>query len=467
VLKRLRLFLTKLSLTQRFTLVSLVVLVLGMVGISAWVSNEIEAGVVNRTGATTALFVNSFVAPHLQSLGTDGSLTKEDKWALSQLLRDTAFGQQIVAFKVWDLTGMVLYSTDPDTAGQRFEMDEELQRAAHGYVSSSLSTLDEPENAAQRAISPRLLETYSPVRRTGTGQIIAIAEFYQKVDALEREMAAARSRSWLVVGGAMLFSFVLLTVFVSRIDRTIISQQYALNNQVSQLTNLLEQNRTLDERVRRAAARTAAVNERFLRRISAELHDGPVQDLALALLRMDDALAAADLREGGHLTTIKRSLEHSLREIRSLAAGLGVPELDRLTPAEILRRVVRAHEQKTSTAVALAYDGLPQEATLPVKIILYRVVQEALRNAFHHAGGAGQQVNVRRLDAKLDIEVIDTGPGFNAALINEFSDHLGLMGMRERVESIGGHFQIETGPGRGTRVSAQLPLHNNGDGSAA
>jgi hypothetical protein len=168
-------------------------------------------------------------------------------------LRDAAFGQQIVAFKVWDLTGLVLYSTDPVTAGHRFEMDEDLQRAARGYVSSSLSYLDEPENEAQRAISPRLLETNSPVRRSGTGQIIAIAEFYQTVDELEREMAAARSRSWLVVGGAMLFSYAFLTVFVSRMDQTIKGQQYALNNQVGQLTDLLEQHRALDDRVRRAA----------------------------------------------------------------------------------------------------------------------------------------------------------------------------------------------------------------------
>src|SRR5688572_18318412 len=350
MLTKLRAVSTRLTLTQRFTIVSLVIFVLGMVGIGAWVGTEIEAGVVNRTGATTALFVNSFVAPHLQSLQEEGTLTREDQWELSQLLRDTAFGQQIVAFKVWDLKGTVLYSTDETTTGQQFELDDELLRAAHGYVASELSNLDEPENAPQRAISPRLLETYSPVRLSGTNQVIAIAEFYQRVEGLEREIVLARRRSWTMVGSAMLVIYALLVVFVSQVDRTIRQQQHALNGQVSRLTDLLAQNRELDERVRRAAGRTSAINERFLRRVSAELHDGPVQELALALLRMDDVMASAekcsgpgsDLLDSTHLAVVKRSLEQSLREIRALAAGLGVPELDHLSPAEILRRVIRA-----------------------------------------------------------------------------------------------------------------------------
>jgi signal transduction histidine kinase len=301
---------------------------------------------------------------------------------------------------------------------------------------------------------------------SGTNQIIAIAEFYQRVEGLEREMTLARQRSWLVVGGAMLFSYVLLVVFVSSVDRTIRRQQRALNDQVNRLTELLAQNRELDERVRRASARTTAINERFLRRISAELHDGPIQELALALLRMDDVLASAEqcaspgcgLHNTDHLSVVKRSLEHSLKETRALAAGMGVPELDHLSPADILRRVVRAHEQKTSTKVTLNAGKLPDKAVLPVKITLYRLVQEALRNAYHHAAGIGQQVHVRADAAWLDIEISDAGPGFESSVRNGDTEHLGLIGMRERVESLGGRFGIESQPGKGTRVIARLPL---------
>ena len=107
------------TLAQRFMLASLIILIAGMAGIGVWIGNEIKSGVIHRTGATTALYVDSFVAPHLQELGTTGALSPESHEQLSKLLQDTPMGQQIVTFKVWDPTGKVIYSTD-GTAGQTF-----------------------------------------------------------------------------------------------------------------------------------------------------------------------------------------------------------------------------------------------------------------------------------------------------------------------------------------------------------
>jgi signal transduction histidine kinase len=81
--------------------------------------------------------------------------------------------------------------------------------------------------------------------------------------------------------------YLLLAGFIQQASDTIARQELSLRTQVAQLTDLLEQNAELHERVRRAATRTTALNERVLRRISAELHDGPAQELGLALLRLD------------------------------------------------------------------------------------------------------------------------------------------------------------------------------------
>ena len=107
------------TLAQRFMLASLIILIAGMAGIGVWVGNQIKSGVIHRTGATTALYVDSFVTPHLQELGTSGVLSAESQEQLSKLLQDTPMGQQIVTFKVWDPTGKVIYSTD-ETVGQSF-----------------------------------------------------------------------------------------------------------------------------------------------------------------------------------------------------------------------------------------------------------------------------------------------------------------------------------------------------------
>jgi signal transduction histidine kinase len=125
---------------------------------------------------------------------------------------------------------------------------------------------------------------------------------------------------------------------------------------------------------------------------------------------------------------------------------------------EVLRRVVNSHERRTGTRVKLSMSDLPEQADLPTKITVYRIVQEALNNAFRHAGGAGQEVSAKCETGRIWIEVSDQGPGFDASQSFDWEQHLGLAGMRERVESLGGAFSIESRTGHGTRVSASLPL---------
>ena len=91
-------------------------------------------------------------------------------------------GQQIVTFRVWDPTGKVIYSTDETAVGKTFPVKEGMARAILGQVNSEISNLEAEENAPQRAIRSELLETYSPVRLSGTNEVIAVAEFYQTVD---------------------------------------------------------------------------------------------------------------------------------------------------------------------------------------------------------------------------------------------------------------------------------------------
>src|SRR5690606_33486264 len=127
---------------------------------------------------------------------------------------------------------------------------------------------------------------------------------------------------------------------VAGVSNTVRNQQRTLADQVTRLTELLRQNDELNARVRGAAARTAALNERFLRRFSAELHDGPAQDISLALLRLDNVAArcAAGSLTGpdleameGELDVIQTSLRRSLHEVRATSSGLLLPHLSALT----------------------------------------------------------------------------------------------------------------------------------------
>jgi signal transduction histidine kinase len=192
------------------------------------------------------------------------------------------------------------------------------------------------------------------------------------------------------------------------------------------------------------------------------------QDLSLALMQIDTVISQSENSKPERqspelLRTIETALKNALTELRAISSGLSLPQLAGLSLAETISHAAHAHERRTGTKVNLDLKELPEQLPLPVKITIYRLVQEALNNIFKHAGGVGQQVNGYISDGSTIIQISDQGPGFNVdEVVRRGGDHLGLEGMRERVESLGGKFQIESQPGEGTKISAILNLQTKG-----
>ena len=456
---------TRLSLARQFLVASFPILIIGMLVIGFWVGETIERGVANRVGGVTGLYVDSFVAPHLQQLLHAETLDEAHRTALDALLTETPLGQRIVAFKIWGRDGRVLYSKDANLIGRTFPIGEGLAAALAGNVHSEISNLSELENKYERLKWTRLIETYSPVHADKLGTVLAVAEFYQTTDELTRETRAAQLQSWLVVAGTMLVMYLLIFGLVRRGSQTIDAQRSELSGKVAELSALVAQNAQLHDKVRRAAARTTALNERFLRRISADLHDGPGQDLGVALLRLESLANAS--RNGpspaGRVSpaedfrAVHSALQSALADLRSISAGLQLPEIDLLNIGEVAARAVRDYERKANAKVRLTTAGDCADVSLPVRITLYRLLQESLANGFRHGGGTGQRVDLSIAGGQLNVTVRDSGPGFDPVGVST-EGHLGLAGMRERVEILGGSFQLQTGPGKGTVINVSLPL---------
>jgi signal transduction histidine kinase len=235
-------------------------------------------------------------------------------------------------------------------------------------------------------------------------------------------------------------------MIVLRGSRTIESQRGALKARIGELSALLQQNEILRTRVQRASQRAAALNESYLRRIGADLHDGPAQLVAYASLRLDsEALvnpAASGQEREQALAAIKSSLDDAMTEIRSICSGLILPQIETANLSELLQRAIRAHEQRTGTVVGLSLSDMAQELSTSAKICIYRFVQEALNNGYRHGDGAAQRVDQGTDGKHVTIAVSDNGPGFDPAYIPESS--LGLAGLRERVESLGGAFELSS-----------------------
>jgi signal transduction histidine kinase len=225
-----------------------------------------------------------------------------------------------------------------------------------------------------------------------------------------------------------------------------------IREQLSELSRLLNENAMLHDRVRHAAVRTAALNEQSLRRIGADLHDGPGQALALALLRLDTPDTAH-----AHFNALRRAVTDALADIRSIAAGLRIPELEQRSLLEVVTRAVREHERRSGTPVHLDIGELSAHSAFAVKLALFRALQEALSNATRHGGGREVTVRTWVADDWLWLTVADRGQGFRTS-VPDAKGRLGLVSMRERAELLGGRFHVDSAPGRGTIVQLCWPL---------
>ena len=457
---------SQLGLDGRYIVASLPVLLVAMLSLGAWVTHSIEEQVIDNTAGNASLFVNSFVSPELQGLAHRQSLSEDEAHMLGTLLTGTPLGRRILSFKVWLRGGRIAYySRDSALVGRVFPPSAKLRKAWTGKVAAELSSLEEAEAAGELKLAVPLLEVYMPVHEQRSDKIIAVAEFYEDATELVSHVQATRFRTWLAVAATMLLMYGFLFGIVHAGGRLIRRQAVELQQKVNELSELLAQNEALRERVGRATRRVTELNEGFLRRLSADLHDGPAQAVSLALLRLDRialpaAAAGGPPANGGgeEIEQIRATLQEALREIRHLCRGLSLPEVADLGIAEVVARAAANHERRTRTAVETDLGNLRgmDAVSMPIKLTAYRFTQEALMNAFRHAQGKGQAVSARCAGGSLELRVSDRGGGIEAD--RGEPDRMGLTGLRERVESLGGRFEIDSAPGRGTTLLALLPL---------
>jgi signal transduction histidine kinase len=467
------------SLARRFLLTYGILLAIVTIAIGFWVGQQVEDGVLNRTAAVTAVYIHSFVAPEVQSLTTQQELDPVDQAALARVLAGTELGQRLVAFRIWSRAGVIVYSPIAQLVGQHFLLAGDRARSFQGAVTVDISNLSDPENFYERQRYSRLVEMYVPILQNGSGQVLAVAEFYQLPDEIDAEVGNARFRSWAVVLLAAIASFVVVAAMVLRTSRTIARQEARLRDHVDELSRLLGQVEDLNVGIRHAGADAVAIYARERRRISSDLHDGPGQALALALLQFEDieaeaagtpprtgpASPAAGLstvvvglpRVNGKLKAAKAAITDALGELREIAADLRLPELAQLTVTEAIERAVRDHARRSGITAAVRMERLPAHAPLSVKIGLFRALQETLSNATRHGRGIDVSVHAWADERSLHLDVSDHGPGF--VVTERFSGGgIGLPGIRERSALVGGTFEVRSAPGEGTTVSLSWPL---------
>ena len=226
------------------------------------------------------------------------------------------------------------------------------------------------------------------------------------------------------------------------------------------LDTLRQQQRRADELL----AQVVAAQEQERERVAADLHDGVAQWLVRASYQAQICKALLGQHNGAdvdaELTAVESTVDESLKELRRVLAGLRPPTLDELGLTHSLRQAVEglqadgvnSHFETQGTAVRLQPS---------VEIAAYRIVQEALNNVRKHAEATQVTLRVDFWAENMRIEVIDNGKGFDISKTLESAiaqQHMGLLGMKRRVEWLGGAFKLESNEDVGTTVTVRLPV---------
>lgn len=440
-----------LSLAQAFALAGGFVMILAGLAVGFFVADRIERAVVRNAGNTTALYMQSFVAPLVQNLSPAQELPPADLAAIENLLQGTPLGQRVVSFKIWAKGGLMVGASNPDIVGKTFPVADNLRRAWGGEVQAAFNDLGEGEDRAENDLDVPLLEIYVPVRSVATGQVICIVEFYEVAIQLQADLTRTLLTSWVVVALVVLLVGLSLFAIVLRGSRTIQAQ-------VAALTDMAERNIALRRRVQDGASRFAGMTDQALRRIGADLHDGPAQQIGFVALRLD-----ALRRQVGdtpaaqiEIDAIDRAVREAIAEIRTISRGLSLPDIEKKPLAVLVQGLVDAHAARTHDEVRLSVSlpvGLPHGDPPPsVKTVVCRTVQEGLSNGWRHGQGAEQSVDLTQTGRHLVLKVRDRGPGPKAGTepSPDGMTGLGLAGLQGRAEALGGTVRLcarTDGPG--------------------
>jgi PAS domain S-box-containing protein len=224
-------------------------------------------------------------------------------------------------------------------------------------------------------------------------------------------------------------------------------------------SRLLKQSRLQQKQMRELSHQVLNAQEEERKRVSRELHDVIAQTLVGINVHLAALSQAAASDPAGLQTQISRThllVENAVDMVHSFARELRPTMLDDLGLLPALQTFMKGFIAETGIRVSLKASAKVDLLTSAARTALYRIVQEALTNVSRHAKASRVDVSIDCLEGHISMEIQDNGQGFNPK--GKKHSRLGLIGMRERVEMIGGKFRVESAAGESTTVHVEIPM---------
>ena len=355
---------------------------------------------------------------------------------LDGTLRDAMAEGSIRHVKLWTEEGLVIWSDEEAVTGRRFELEDNVRDLfGTGGITAGVSTLGKAANIAERD-EGELLEVYAGVV-DGSGRPLVVEAY------VSTAQMRAEQRTILLA---------LLSVAVG----VLVAYQLAILPLAVGLARRVERGQEREAQVLR---RSLLATHRERLRIAHDLHDGVVQDLAGLTYAMP--LVAQQLPSTSEAALARQTvadasvmLAHDVEALRSMLVDIHPPDLEGGGLAAAVRDLAERVES-SGTAVQLDVPEAPDWA-LGTSRLVYRTVQEGLRNVVSHSGASRVAVRVHRQGAEVHVEVSDDGRGLDEAA-EPRPGHLGLQLLREHLEDFGGGLTLRTADAGGATLTAVIP----------
>lgn len=415
----------------QFLLLAVVTMVAIIIGTSRIAQHVAEDEAIAEARNTTEVLANSVAKPSI-----DDRLLAQRTAALDKFLNLTRRGLLVenpttVRVNLWSPDGTLLITNRLRLSGEKFTLDADQRRVLEeGGTGYQVADPADPENPPADD-DKRLVRVYTPVEAED-GRKVLFEAYYSLDDLEDRRAEILQPFRWITIG-----SLAVLLIVVTPI-----------------LWLLTRRLTSAGEERERLLVSAVDASDAERRRIARDLHDGVVQDIAgttfsLTALARDPMVPEAARRT---LDAAGESLRDSSRALRSLLAEIHPPDLhaDGLEPA---LGDLTAPAAAAGVQASVSVDGVEGASDAAVALV-WRVAQEAVRNALRHSGASTVAVTVRGPDGRLQLEVVDDGIGFDPDVSGP--DRYGLKGLRSLVTDIGGEIEVVSAPGGGTAVRMEV-----------
>ena len=237
----------------------------------------------------------------------------------------------------------------------------------------------------------------------------------------------------------------------------------ALKQSEQQSRQLLESSQQMQEQLRQLSRQVLSAQEDERKRISRDLHDVIAQTLAgisIRLTHLRKSTSGDPAKRERDIARTQELVQRSVDVVHQFARELRPTVLDDLGLIPALHTFMKDFKKRSGIHVRLSAFAAVEEVKGDERTVLFRVGQEALTNIQRHSQASAAEISIKKVDGAVCMRITDNGNGFIPGSLSVLSKNrrLGLLGMKERLEMVGGTFEIASVPGEGTTVTVRIPL---------